>query len=90
MPNGINFSYTETISIKNFVEIKKQEEFIYDLIGIIIYTSQNGYIAFCNNPSNSKWYCYQDKQVTPVDSLYKIKSYNYSPYILIYQKKENN
>ena len=91
MPNGINFFYTETISIKNFVEIKKQEEFIYDLIGIIIYTSQNGYIAFCNNPSNSKWYCYQDKQVTPVDSLDKIKSYNYSPYILIYQKmKENN
>ena len=91
MPNGINFSYNKTISIKNFVEIKKQEDFIYNLIGIIIYTSQNGYIAFCNNPSNSNWYCYQDKQVTLVDSIDKIKSYNYSPYIIIYQKmKENN
>ena len=52
MPNGINFSYTKTIRIKNFVGTKDEEEFKYDLIGIIIYTSQNGYIAFCNNPSN--------------------------------------
>ena len=62
----------------------------YDLMGILTSPKEKAkkgtYIAYCKNPVNKYWYCYNDSIVTSVDiqTLRDIKI----PKLLIYRRKE--
>ena len=63
----------------------------YDLICILCSpndaTRKSTYLAYCKNPVNNLWYCYNDSIVTCVDANQFLKTVKI-PKLLIYRKKE--
>ena len=91
--NSIYFSFDYTLDNLDDYMIKlncnkKDLGTKYELIGIIIRTSDKGkeghFLSYCKSPVDKNWYCYDDINVKK--SRDPIKEIRVIPYILFYQK----
>lgn len=64
------------------------DEYTYDLYAVCNHHGQDlqsgHYTAFCRNPYDTKWYCFDDAKVTPVSESQLVSS---AAYILFYQRR---
>lgn len=71
--------------------ISKYDDNIYDLYAICNHHGQDlqggHYTAFCRNPYDTQWYCFDDTRVEAVTEPNLITN---SAYMLFYQKRQNN
>jgi ubiquitin C-terminal hydrolase len=78
------------IDITNYIELKENNGWKYELIGIITYLAKNNesghFIAFCKSPIDGSWYQYNDELVFEVKDFAKEIRDNTMPEILFYQK----
>ncbi|XP_057333182.1 ubiquitin carboxyl-terminal hydrolase 31-like [Microplitis mediator] len=69
----------------------KFDENVYDLYAICNHHGQDlqggHYTAFCRNPYDSQWYCFDD---TRVESVTETSLVTNSAYMLFYQRRSNN
>ena len=86
LPSSINFG--SSIDIKDFIDKNYKGCTQYKLISVTTHIGQSGngghYISYCRD-SKDKWYEFNDSSVYESSSN---EIYNYTPYLLIY-KKEN-
>ena len=94
---GIQFKvkcqFNLNLNLYNFIE-RRDTGFMYDLIGVVTHMGDNDksghFVAFCKNPINGNWYNYNDDLVFPVND-FKRDVIDYAmPYILFYQKQNQN
>ena len=94
---GIEFNvkifFEEYLSLDDYIEYKNTGV-NYQLIGVITHIGESdmgGYfIAYCRNPITGKWHKYNDAIVTEVNN-YQSEIINFAmPYLLFYQKINNN
>ena len=81
------------IDITNYVEVKYNKGWKYELIGVVTHLGESGasghFIAYCKSPIGGGWYQYNDELVFEVKNFEKeIRDYA-MPYILFYQKINN-
>ena len=84
-PNNTRFLIEEYFNINAYIEIPTKSN--YELIGLIYICYPNLYIAYCKNPVNKMWYCYDNDKVKSVD-IHDIKMTYNVPYMLFYQLEE--
>ena len=78
------------IDITNYIELKENKGWKYELIGVITFLGENDesghFIAYCKSPIDGGWYLYNDELVFKVKDFAKeIRDYG-MPYILFDQK----
>lgn len=98
--NKIKINFDENINIRNFVEEYKENknevEYNFRLVGVILYigdaTSYGHYVSCCRNTNNEnkqeKVYLFNDAKVKEFQ-FEQIEKYNFTPYILFYEKYSN-
>ena len=89
----VKLDFTLQIDITDFVEFKN-ERTIYDLYGVITHIGQSGpnahFVASCKSPIDNKWYRYNDAMVTPINNM-QTEVFDFGvPYILFYEKHNDN
>ena len=89
----VKLDFTLQIDITDFVEFKN-ERTIYDLYGVITHIGQSGpnahFVATCKSPIDNKWYRYNDAMVTPINNM-QTEVFDFGvPYILFYEKHNDN
>ncbi|XP_034939883.1 ubiquitin carboxyl-terminal hydrolase 31-like [Chelonus insularis] len=71
--------------------IPKYDENVYDLYAICNHHGQDlqggHYTAFCRNPYDSQWYCFDDTRVEGVTETSLVTN---AAYMLFYQRRSNN
>ena len=90
----VKLDFTEIIDISQYVLQKDTPQIIYNLYGVITHIGQSGpsahFVASCRSPVNFKWYRYNDAFVTEINDFQKEVIDFGTPYILFYQKINNN
>ena len=84
MSYNINFRIEENINVNIFVEDIQIKN--YELIGIIYYFYPNSYIAYSKNPTDKKWYYYEDENVRVKNNFQEVIASKYNPYMLFYKQ----
>ena len=89
----VKLEFPQELNLSQYV-IDKNTSFNFELIGVVTHLGESGasghFIAYCKSPIDQNWYQYNDDLVSKVENFIKqIKDYA-MPYILFYQKKENN
>ena len=78
------------IDITNFIELKENNGWKYDLIGVVTHLEDRGevghFIAYCKSPIGGGWYQYNDELLFEVKDFVKEIRDNIMPEILFYQK----
>ena len=91
---NVKLDFNEKLDITQFVLQKDAPQINYDLYGVITHIGQSGpnehFIASCKSPIDNKWYRYNDALVNPINNLQKDVIDFGTPYILFYQKSNNN
>ena len=89
----VKLNFAENLDITNYVE-EKNFGCKYQLISVITYLGENNmkkyFIAFCKDPFTFKWYKFNDDEVSPVEDFNKEVVDFGMPYVLFYQKEQNN
>ena len=90
---NIKLYFSETIDITQFVVCNNGNQWIYNLYGVITHIGESGpnahFVASCKSPVDNKWYRYNDAFVNPIkDVQNEIINFG-TPYILFYQKQNN-
>ena len=87
-----NLSFPEELNLKEFINSNsKNSNYIYKLVGIIAYSSQDNkrYYAFCENRKNNQCYECKDKRIIAFSE--KIKNvFKKVPSVLIYESTSEN
>ena len=92
----VKLIFNEIINISNYAILKDSPNLIYSLYGVITHIGQSGpsahFIASCKSPVDQKWYRYNDAIISPIsnDNIQKEIIDFGTPYILFYQKVNNN
>ena len=90
----VKLDFYETINITDYVLKKETPKIIYNLYGVITHIGQSGpnahFVALCRSPVNFKWYRYNDAFVSEIKDFQKEVIEFGTPYILFYQKVNNN
>ena len=92
----VKLIFNEIINISNYAILKDSPNLIYSLYGVITHIGQSGpsahFIASCKSPVDQKWYRYNDSIISPIsnDNIQKEIIDFGTPYILFYQKVNNN
>ena len=90
----VKLDFNEKLDITQFVLQKEAPQINYDLYGVITHIGQSGpnahFVASCKSPIDNKWYRYNDALVNPINNLQKEVIDFGTPYILFYQKNNNN
>ena len=89
----VKLEFPQELNLSQYV-VDKNTSFNFELIGVVTHLGESGasghFIAYCKSPIDQNWYQYNDDLVSKVENFIKqIKDYA-MPYILFYQKKENN
>ena len=89
----VKLEFNLSIDITNYVELKENNGWKYELIGVVTHLGESGesghFIAYCKSPIGGGWYQYNDELVFEVKNFEKeIRDYA-MPYILFYQKINN-
>ena len=89
----IHLDFSEFLDLNQFV-VQKDNQILYSLYGDITHLGENGpsghFIAACRSPVDKKWYRFNDSIVTPIIDFNK-EIYNFGmPYILFYEKVDQN
>ena len=91
---NVKLDFGEKIDITDYVLQKDNQRIIYILYGVITHIGQSGpsahFVASCKSPVDFKWYRYNDAMVNPINDLQKDVIDFGTPYILFYQKVNNN
>ena len=90
---NIKLYFSETIDITQFVVINDGSQWIYNLYGVITHIGESGpnahFVASCKSPVDNQWYRYNDAFVNPIKDVEKEIINFGTPYILFYQKQNN-
>ena len=92
----VNFEYPLKLNIDNYIVDKSSINNNYELICVLTHIGPSGmaghFIAFCKSPTNGKWYCYNDADVSEIDDPRYENSDEIEtiPYVLFYQKMNPN
>ena len=90
----VKIDFTEIIDITQFILLKDIPQLIYDLYGVITHIGTSGpnahFVASCKSPVDNKWYRYNDAIVSSINNVQKEIIEFGTPYILFYQKRNNN
>ena len=91
---NVKLFFNETIDITQYVVLNNGNKWIYNLYGVITHIGQSGpnahFVASCKSPVNNNWYRYNDAIVNPINDIQKEVINFGTPYILFYQKQNNN
>ena len=87
----VNFEYPLFLNIEKYVVDKTcTNNFQYELICVLTHLGPSGmsghFIAFCKSPKNGKWHCYNDAKVSEIDDPRYVNDIEGIPYVLFYQK----
>ena len=89
----VKLDFYEKIDISKFILQKEVPQIIYNLYGVITHIGESGpnahFIASCKSPINNRWYRYNDAIVSPITNIQKEVIEFGTPYILFYQKMNN-
>ena len=90
---NVKMNFLEYIDLSNYIEYKNTGV-NYELIGVITHIGESGmgghFIAYCRDPLSKKWNKYNDAIVTDVNN-FQNEVINFAmPYLLFYQKINNN
>ena len=90
---NVKINFVEYLNLYNYIE-NKNTGFNYKLIGVITHIGESGmgghFIAYCRDPIINQWYKYNDSFVTDVNDFQQ-EIINFAmPYLLFYQKIDNN
>ena len=89
----VKLNFREDLDLTNYVE-EKSFGCKYQLIGVITHLGESGmsghFISFCKDPFTFKWYKFNDAIVSLVEDFKKEVIDFGMPYLLFYQKENNN
>ena len=90
---NVNLNITPEIDLTKFV-LNANEQYLYSIYGVITHKGPSGqaghFIASCKSPIDGKWYQYNDAIVNDIVDFNKEVLNTPTPYILFYERKENN
>ena len=92
----VNFEYPLFLNMDNYIVDKSSVNNNYELICVLTHLGPSGmaghFIAFCKSPTNGKWYCYNDADVSEIDDprYQDNDEIEGIPYVLYYQKINPN
>ena len=90
---NVNVEFPEHLNLYNYIS-RKETGYMYFLIGVVTFFNGSGennhFISYCKSPIDYKWYKYNDDLVTEVINFKQEIIDDTIPYILLYQKNENN
>ena len=91
---NVKLIFNENIDITQFVLKKDKPRISYNLYGVITHIGQSGpnahFVASCKSPIDNKWYRYNDAIVNEITNIQKDIIEFGTPYILFYQRDNNN
>jgi ubiquitin C-terminal hydrolase len=90
----VKIKFTKILDLNNYFDIKVNEGWNYELIGVITHIGENNmgghFIAYCKDPISNKWLLFNDAIVDYVKDFEK-EVINFSdPYLLFYRRIKNN
>ena len=90
---NVKLEFEENLNLNKFVKLP-DTGYMYQLMGVVTHLGESGanghFIAYCKSPINKLWYRYNDDFVTKVKD-FKKEIIDYAmPYILFFQKINNN
>ena len=90
---NVKINFYLNLDLSNYIEMKNTG-CQYELFGVITHIGESGmgghFIAYCKDYINGKWMKINDAIVTPVND-FKTEVIDFAmPYLLFYQKKNNN
>ena len=90
---NVNLNITPEIDLTKFV-LNANEQYVYSIYGVITHKGPSGqaghFIASCKSPIDGNWYQYNDAIVNDIVDFNKEVLNTPTPYILFYERKENN
>ena len=90
---NVKIDFSEQIDITQFVLARDNPQMIYNLYGVITHIGQSGpnahFVASCKSPIDNKWYRYNDAIVNPINNIQNDVIDFGTPYILFYEKQDN-
>ena len=89
----IQLQFYKELNLNSYFGKKDKNNNIFNLIGVITHLGNSGldghFIAHCLSPINNKWYTYNDSIVTEINDFQKEIIDIRMPYLLFYQRLEN-
>ena len=77
------FNFGIDIDIKKYIHNPNCKHGKYYLIGMVVSSGKNHFIAYCRLDKDSEWFCYDDDSVFECDN-FENELLEYNPYILFY------